>query len=76
MIKTMERVLPLMGLVLFGEAARARSFYRGPFTDAVNDLADTWQRIYDHYGVDYNAREVALASIGISIEFALDSRYN
>lgn len=76
MIKTMERALPLMGLVLFGETARARAFYRGPFTDAVNDLADTWQHIYDAYEVDYNAREVALASIGIAIAFSLDSRYN
>jgi AcrR family transcriptional regulator len=76
MIKTMEQVLPLMGLVLFGETARARSFYRGPFTDAVNDLADTWQRIYDAHGIDYNAREVALASIGIAIAYSMDSRYN
>jgi hypothetical protein len=41
----------------------------------VNDLANTWQRIYDQYGIDYNAREVALASIGIAIAFSLDSRY-
>jgi AcrR family transcriptional regulator len=75
MIKTMEQVLPLMGLVLFGETARARSFYRGPFTDAVNELADTWQRIYDDNGIDYNAREVALASIGIAIAFSLEGRY-
>ncbi len=75
MIKTMEQVLPLMGLVLFGETARARSFYRGPFTDAVNELADTWQRIYDQHGMAYNAREVALSSIGIAIAFSLDSRY-
>jgi AcrR family transcriptional regulator len=75
MIKTMEQVLPLMGLVLFGETARARAFYRGPFTDAVNELANTWQHIYDRYGIDYDAREVALASIGIAIAFSLDSRY-
>jgi len=75
MIKTMEQVLPLMGLVLFGETARARSFYREPFTDAVNELADTWQRIYNENGIDYNAREVALASIGIAIAFSLEGRY-
>jgi AcrR family transcriptional regulator len=75
MIKTMEQILPLMGLVLFGETARARAFYRGPFSDAVNELAATWQRIYDENGIGYNAREVTLASIGIAIAFALDSRY-
>jgi AcrR family transcriptional regulator len=75
MIKTMEQILPLMGLVLFGETSRARAFYRGPFSDAVNELADTWQRIYDENGVDYNAREVTLASVGIAIAFSLDSRY-
>ena len=75
MIKTMEEVLPLMGLVLFGETVRARAFYRGPFNDAINELADTWQHIYDLQGIDYNAREVALASIGIAIAFSLEGRY-
>jgi AcrR family transcriptional regulator len=75
MMKTMDQILPLLGLVLFSETTRARAFYRGPFTDAVNELADTWQHIYDKIGVAYNAREVALASIGIAISFSLDSRY-
>jgi AcrR family transcriptional regulator len=75
MIKTMEKILPLLGLVLFGEPSRARTFYRGPFTDAVNELAETWQRIYDENGIDYNARAVTLASIGMAITFSLDSRY-
>lgn len=75
MIKTMEQILPLLGLVLFGETARARTFYRGPFTDAVNELAETWQRIYDENGIDYNARAVTLSSIGMAIAFSLDSRY-
>jgi AcrR family transcriptional regulator len=75
MIKTMEQILPLLGLVLFGETSRARTFYRGPFTDAVNELAETWQRIYDENGVDYNARAVTLSSIGMAIAFSLDSRY-
>jgi AcrR family transcriptional regulator len=75
MIKTMEQILPLLGLVLFGETSRARTFYRGPFTDAVNELAETWQRIYDENGIDYNARAVTLSTIGMAIAFSLDSRY-
>jgi AcrR family transcriptional regulator len=75
MIKTIGQILPLLGLVLFSETTRARAFYRGPFTDAVNELADMWQRLYDETGQDYNAREVTLASIGIAISFSLDSRY-
>jgi AcrR family transcriptional regulator len=76
MIRSMEKILPLLGLVLFGETDRARKFYRGSFTDAVDELADTWQSIYDHHEVDYPSRVVALSSIGVALAFALDARYN
>jgi AcrR family transcriptional regulator len=76
MIRSMEKILPLLGLVLFGETDRARKFYRGSFTDAVDELAETWQAIYDHYDVDYPSHVVALSSIGIALAFALDARYN
>lgn len=74
-IKAMQDVFPLLGLVLFGETKRARSFYQGPFSDAVGELADAWQRMYDEHSMNYNAREVVLACIGIAIAVSLDSRY-
>ncbi|QLL07385.1 helix-turn-helix domain-containing protein [Mycobacterium vicinigordonae] len=74
-ITAMQEVFPLMGLVLFGETKRARAFYQGPFTEAVDELAAAWQRIYDEHAIDYTAREVVLACLGISIAVSLDKRY-
>lgn len=76
MIRSLGKILPLFGLVLFGEPDRARRFYRGTFSDAIDELASTWQRIYDDYGVPYPARDVAIATVGIALAFALDSRYS
>lgn len=75
MIQSIEKIVPLFGLVLFGEPQRARRFYRGTFTKAIDELAQTWQRIYDDFGVEYSGREVALSAVGIALAFAVDARY-
>jgi len=76
MITSVETILPLFGLVLFGESTRAERFYEGTFSEAIDELAETWRRIYDEHGVPYPARVVALSTIGIALSFALDARYN
>jgi AcrR family transcriptional regulator len=75
MISSLEKILPLFGLVLFGEPKRAKRFYLGSFNDAIDQLAATWQRIYDEYDMPYPARDVALSTLGIALAFALDARY-
>jgi AcrR family transcriptional regulator len=75
MIRSIEKIVPLFGLVLFGEPERARRFYRGTFSKAIDELAGTWQKIYDDFGVEYSGREVAMSTVGIALAFALDARY-
>ena len=50
LMATLEEVLPLLGLVLFGDPAVARSFYREHFAVAMDRLADAWRVVEDRYG--------------------------
>src|SRR6516165_6009856 len=40
---TLEEVLPLLGLVLFGDPTVAQRFYKENFAAAMDRLADAWQ---------------------------------
>jgi AcrR family transcriptional regulator len=77
LISTLEEVLPLLGLVLFGDPQVARRFYRDHFSTAMDRLAEAWEEVEDRYdfkleGVDVSARAV----MGIALLLALESHYN
>jgi AcrR family transcriptional regulator len=76
MSRTMQKVLPNLGLVLFGEPKLAQKFYRTSLSPSIDELAASFERLYGTAHSDYPARVVALATFGIAIAVALDARYN
>ncbi|HVW32616.1 MAG TPA: helix-turn-helix domain-containing protein [Acidimicrobiia bacterium] len=76
MIRSTEKILPLIGLVLFGETDEARKFYRRSIKVAIDELAQTMERMYEERGLTYPTREMAISAVGILLAFALDARYN
>jgi AcrR family transcriptional regulator len=77
LISTLEEVLPLLGLVLFGDPEVARRFYRDHFSNAMDRLAEAWEEVEDRYdlkleGLDISARAV----MGTALVLALDSHYD
>lgn len=76
MIRSTEKILPLIGLVLFGETDEARKFYRRSIKVAIDELTQTMETLYEERGLTYPSREMALSAIGILMAFALDARYN
>jgi AcrR family transcriptional regulator len=75
-IQSLQSIVPLLGLVLFGEPKQARQFYRTNFTEAVDALADRWQRLFGQRGSGHPSREVALSVLGMTMMFAIDARFN
>jgi AcrR family transcriptional regulator len=75
-IGALQPIVPLLGLVLFGEPRQARQFYRSNFTDAVDVLADRWQRLFGQQVTGHPSREVALSVLGMTMMFAVDARFN
>jgi AcrR family transcriptional regulator len=68
LVSTLEQVLPLLGLVLFGDPAVARRFYRENFAVAMDRLAGTWR---EAESPDISARAV----MGMALILALDSHH-
>ena len=76
LMATLEEVLPLLGLVLFGDPAVARSFYREHLAVAMDRLADAWRVVEDRYGQDVESpRMSARAVMGIALMLALESHH-
>jgi AcrR family transcriptional regulator len=76
LLTSLRPIVPLLGLVMFGEPKRARQFYRNNFTGAVNALADRWTKLFARQDPDYPSREVALSVLGMTLMFAVDARFN
>lgn len=77
LISTLEEVLPLLGLVLFGDPQVARRFYKKNLVVAMDRLADAWREVGDRYGFELDSPEIsARAVMGIALMFALESHYN
>jgi hypothetical protein len=69
-------VLPLLGLVLFGDPKVAQRFYREHLTVAMDRLAESWREVerrhgYESEGLDVSARAV----MGIALVLALESHH-
>ena len=76
LMATLEEVLPLLGLVLFGDPVVARSFYREHLAVAMDRLADAWRVVEDRYGQDVESpRMSARAVMGIALMLALESHH-
>jgi AcrR family transcriptional regulator len=77
LITTLEEILPLLGLVLFGDPKVARRFYRDNFAVAMDRLANAWQAVEDRYGVHQASPDIsARAVMGIALVLALESHHN
>jgi hypothetical protein len=79
LVATLEEVLPLLGLVLFGDPKIAREFYRDHLSVAMDRLSAAWHDVEARYGhghqsdvPDISARAVT----GIALVMALEHRNN
>ncbi len=77
LIATFEEVLPLLGLVLFGDPQVAKKFYRKDFAVAMDRLAEAWREVEDRYGFAFESPDIsARAVMGIALILALEGRHN
>jgi AcrR family transcriptional regulator len=73
---TLHDVLPLLGLVLFGDPKVARRFYDEHFAVAMDRLADSWREVEDRYGYAFESPDIsARAVMGTALVLALESQY-
>jgi AcrR family transcriptional regulator len=76
LISTLERMLPLLGLVLFGDPQVARKFYRENFAVAMDRLAEAWREVEDRYGFPFESPDIsARAVMGMALILALESHH-
>ncbi len=74
---TLEQMLPLLGLVLFGDPKVAQRFYEESFSVAMDRLAASWQEPEARDGIEAPASDItARAVMGISLLLALESHHN
>jgi AcrR family transcriptional regulator len=77
LLATLKEILPLLGLVLFGDPKIAKRFYRDHFSVAMDRLADAWKEVEARYGYETESPDVsARAVMGIALVMALESRNN
>jgi AcrR family transcriptional regulator len=76
LIATLEEVLPLLGLVLFGDPKVAKRFYRENLTVAMDRLAAAWQEVENRYGFEFESPDIsARAVMGMALMLALEGKY-
>jgi AcrR family transcriptional regulator len=76
LIASLEEVLPLLGLVLFGDPEVAQRFYRENLTVAMERLATVWREVERRHGFTDETPEVsARAVLGMALMLALESRH-
>jgi AcrR family transcriptional regulator len=77
LIATLEEVIPLLGLVLFGDPKVAQRFYRENFAVAMDRLAAAWAEVEGRYGFEVNAPDIsARAVMGMALVVALEMHHN
>lgn len=77
LISTLDEILPLLGLVLFGDPKVARKFYRENFAVAMDRLAGAWREVEARYGFETEFPEIsARAVMGMALILALESHHN
>ena len=77
LMATLTAVLPLLGLVLFGDPQVARRFYKQHLSVAMDRLADAWRQVEDRYGFNFESPDIsARAVLGTALVLALESHHN
>jgi AcrR family transcriptional regulator len=77
LVSTLEEVLPLLGLVLFGDPQVAQRFYRESFAVAMDRLGEAWRAVEDRYGNTFESPDIsARAVMGIALITALERHHN
>ncbi len=77
LISTLEQVLPLLGLVLFGDPQIAKRFYKENLAVAMDRLAQAWGNVERRYGNELEGSDIsARAVMGIALTLALESHHN
>ena len=76
MITMLADLIPLLGLVLFGDPKVADPFYRDHLMPAIDELGEQWAEAYGRItGRDETpTRNATLAHFGVALMFALDQR--
>jgi AcrR family transcriptional regulator len=76
LVATLSEVLPLLGLVLFGDPEVAKRFYRDNFSVAMDRLAEAWRVVEDRYGFPFESPDIsARAVMGMALMMALESHH-
>ena len=74
---TLDEMLPLLGLVLFGDPDTAHRFYRDSFAAAMDRLGAAWQAAADRLGVPMESPDLsARAVMGMALITALERHHN
>ena len=77
LVSTLEEVLPLLGLVLFGDPQVAQRFYRENFAVAMDRLAEAWREVEDRYGFPFESPDLsARAVMGRALILARERHHN
>lgn len=77
LLATLDEVLPLLGLVLFGDPQVARRFYRQNFAVAMDRLAESWREVEERYGVEFPSADIsARAVMGTALILALEKHHS
>lgn len=74
---TLDEMLPLLGLVLFGDPATAQHFYRESFAAAMDRLGEAWQAAARRVGTEMDAPDLsARAVMGMALITALERHHD
>jgi AcrR family transcriptional regulator len=74
---TMRQVLPLLGLVLFGDPKVAQRFYRENFAVAMDRLAQAWSDVEGRQGLPFDSADIAARAVmGMALIMALENKYS
>jgi AcrR family transcriptional regulator len=76
LVSTLAEVLPLLGLVLFGDPQVAKKFYRENFSVAMDRLAGAWREVEDRYGFPFESPDIAARAVmGMALLLAMESKH-
>jgi AcrR family transcriptional regulator len=76
LLSTLTEVLPLLGLVMFGDPEVSRRFYRENFAVAMDRLAQAWRNVEDRHGFPFESPDIAArAVLGMALMLALEKTH-
>ena len=76
LVVTLMDVLPLLGLVMFGDPVVAKKFYQENFAVAMDRLATGWDEVESRYGFPLESPDIAARAVmGMALQLALESKH-